>query len=97
MADHTRAERFRGADLARVADRARRSLGDDVMILHSRMVRNGGVPMVEVLAAPSFAIDQVRNRLAPRALPATLRRAAGLSGSRRSRCLGSHRVGRRAQ
>ncbi len=77
MANHTRAERFRGADLARVADRARRSLGDDVMILHSRMVRNGGVPMVEVLAAPSFAIDQVRNRLAPRALPATLRRADG--------------------
>jgi len=77
MANHTQAERFRGADLSRVADRARRTLGDDVMILHTRTVRDGGVPMVEVLAAPSFAIDHVRSRLAPSPLPATLRKADG--------------------
>ena len=40
------AERFRGADLSRVADRARRTLGDDVMILHTRTVRDGGVLLV---------------------------------------------------
>ena len=40
-------ERFRGADLSTVADRARRSFGDDVMILPTRHVRDGGVPMVE--------------------------------------------------
>jgi flagellar biosynthesis protein FlhF len=77
MANHTQAERFRGADLSRVSDRARRTLGDDVMILHTRTVRDGGVPMVEVLAAPSFAIDHVRSRLEPRPLPATLRKADG--------------------
>lgn len=77
MANHTSAERFRGADLSRVADRARRTLGDDVMILHARTVRDGGVPMVEVLAAPSYAIDAVRRQLEPQPLPTTLRKADG--------------------
>jgi flagellar biosynthesis protein FlhF len=74
---HPQAERFRGADLSRVADRARRTLGDDVMILHTRTVREGGIPMVEVLAAPSTAIDGVRSRLTPAPLPTTLRKADG--------------------
>ncbi|WP_053333970.1 hypothetical protein [Gemmatimonas phototrophica] len=77
MPNLTSAERFRGADLSRVADRARRTLGDDVMILHSRTVRDGGVPMVEVLAAPSYAIDAVRRHLEPKPLPTTLRKADG--------------------
>ncbi len=71
------AERFRGADLARVADRARRTLGDDVMILHTRTVRDGGVPMVEVLAAPSTAIDRVRAQLGPLPFPTNMRKADG--------------------
>ena len=71
------AERFRGADLARVADRARRTLGDDVMILHTRTVRDGGVAMVEVLAAPSTTIDRVRARLAPTPFPTNMRKADG--------------------
>jgi flagellar biosynthesis protein FlhF len=71
------AERFRGADLSRVADRARRTLGDDVMILHTRTVRDGGVPMVEVLAAPSTTVDRVRARLAPAPFPANMRKADG--------------------
>jgi flagellar biosynthesis protein FlhF len=71
------AERFRGADLSRVADRARRSLGDDVMILHSRTVREGGIPMIEVLAAASTDIDRVRELLEPKPFPATMRRADG--------------------
>jgi flagellar biosynthesis protein FlhF len=77
MANLTPAERFRGADLSRVADRARRTLGDDVMILHTRTVRDGGVPMVEVLAAPGYAIDNVRARLEPAPLPPSLRKADG--------------------
>ncbi len=71
------AERFRGADLSRVAERARRTMGDDVMILHTRTVRDGGLPMVEVLAAPSLAVDRVRARLEPMPLPTTMRRADG--------------------
>lgn len=70
-------ERFRGADLTQVADRARRTMGDDVMILHTRTVRDGGVPMVEVLAATSDAIDRVRARLEPDPLPTPLRAADG--------------------
>jgi flagellar biosynthesis protein FlhF len=77
MANLMPAERFSGADLSRVADRARRTLGDDVMILHTRTVREGGVSMVEVLAAPSQAIDRVRARLEAAPLPATLRKADG--------------------
>ena len=71
------AERFRGADLTRVADRARRTLGDDVMILHTRTVRDGGLPMIEVLAAPSTVIDRVRAHLEPEPFPESMRRADG--------------------
>lgn len=74
---HAPMERFRGADLSRVADRARRMLGDDVMILHTRTVRDEGVPMVEVLAAPSATIDRVRARLEPLPLPPKLRKVDG--------------------
>lgn len=73
MANYLPAERFRGADLSRVADRARRTLGDDVMILHTRTVRDGGVPMVEVLAAPSSSVDRVRTQLEPAPWPSPLR------------------------
>ncbi|MBL0173477.1 MAG: hypothetical protein IPP90_22855 [Gemmatimonadaceae bacterium] len=70
-------ERFRGADLPHVADRARRALGDDVMILHTRMVRDGGVPMVEVLATTSDVIDRLRARLEPAPFPRQMRAADG--------------------
>jgi flagellar biosynthesis protein FlhF len=70
-------ERFRGADLAHVADRARRSFGDDVMILHARTVRDGGVPMVEVMAAPAGTIDRLRERIEPKPFPSPLRRQDG--------------------
>ena len=71
------AERFRGADLSHVADRARRVFGDDVMILHTRTVRDGGVPMVEVMAAPATALDRIRQQLEPARLPSHLRRQDG--------------------
>ena len=70
-------ERFRGADLPHVADRARRALGEDVMILHTRTVRDGGVPMVEVLAATSDTIDRVRGRLEAQPFPRKMRAADG--------------------
>ncbi len=66
-------ERFRGADLSRVAAHARRAMGDDVMILHARTVMEGGNSLVEVLAAPSTAIDQARAMLEPAPLPRNLR------------------------
>ncbi|BAH37355.1 MAG TPA: hypothetical protein DGD08_01020 [Gemmatimonas aurantiaca] len=74
---HTPMERFRGADLSRVSERARRLLGDDVMIMHTRTVRDEGVPMVEVLAAAGSTIDRVRARLEPAPLPPKLRKVDG--------------------
>ena len=74
---HTPMERFRGADLSRVSERARRLLGDDVMIMHTRTVRDEGVPVVEVLAAASSTIDRVRARLEPAPLPPKLRKVDG--------------------
>lgn len=70
-------ERFRGADISHVADRARRTMGEDAMILHTRMVRDGGVPMVEVLAATSQTIDRVRERLEAAPFPVNMRAADG--------------------
>jgi flagellar biosynthesis protein FlhF len=70
-------ERFRGVDLSQVADRARRSLGDDVMILHTRVVRDGGVPMVEVMAENGTTVDRVRERLEAAPFARPLRNADG--------------------
>lgn len=70
-------ERFRGADLSHVSGRARRSVGDDVMILHTRMVREGGVPMVEIMAASAAALDRVRARLEATPFPSPLRGEGG--------------------
>jgi len=70
-------ERFRGADLSHVSERARRTLGDDVMILHTRTVRDGGVPMVEVLAATGDSVDRVRARLESRPFPTSMRNTDG--------------------
>lgn len=58
-------ERFRGADLAMVYERAKRALGEDVMLLHTRWIRDGGVPLVEVIAARTQEVDRIRRRLEP--------------------------------
>lgn len=70
-------ERFRGVDLTRVSERARKALGEDVMILNTRTVRDDGVPMVEVLAAAGATVELARERLSPDPLPRKLRRIDG--------------------
>lgn len=70
-------ERFRGADLSHVSERARRTLGDDVMILHTRTVRDGGVPLVEVLAAPASSVERMRAKLEPAPFRPGMRPADG--------------------
>jgi flagellar biosynthesis protein FlhF len=70
-------ERFRGADLTSVAARARRSFGDDVMILHTRLIRDGGVPLVEVMAASATSLDRVRSRVEAAPFPKEFRKADG--------------------
>lgn len=70
-------ECFRGADFAQVSARARRTLGDDAMILHTRTVRDDGVPRVEVLATTSATLDHVRARLSAAPFPTPMRHADG--------------------
>jgi len=70
-------ECFRGADFSQVSARARRTLGEDAMILHTRIVRDDGVPRVEVLAATSGTLDHVKDRLTSAPMPAPLRKATG--------------------
>jgi flagellar biosynthesis protein FlhF len=70
-------ECFRGADFAQVSARARRTLGEDAMILHTRTVRDDGVPRVEVLAATSGTLDHVKERLTSAPMPTPLRKANG--------------------
>lgn len=67
-------ECFRGADFSQVSARARHMLGEDVMILHTRTVRDDGVPRVEVLAAPASTLEHVQERLQSAPLPTPLRR-----------------------
>jgi flagellar biosynthesis protein FlhF len=58
-------ERFRGADLAMVYERAKRALGEDVMLLHTRRIRDGGVALVEVIATRTQEVDRIKRRLEP--------------------------------
>ncbi|MHB1310441.1 MAG: flagellar biosynthesis protein FlhF [Gemmatimonadaceae bacterium] len=57
-------EAFRGRDLTTVFHEARRSLGDDAMILHSHTVSDGMRPMIEVLAAAPTEIRRFHRLLA---------------------------------
>jgi flagellar biosynthesis protein FlhF len=72
-----RIEHFSGPDLPRVAERARRTLGEDVLILHTRTNRGGGLTAVEVLAAPPDVVARIRARLESPPLPVVLRRPDG--------------------
>ena len=70
-------ECFRGADFSQVAHRARHALGADVMILHTRTLRDEGVPFVEVLAAPAATLEHARARLEAAPLPTPMRKPNG--------------------
>lgn len=58
-----RVETFRGADVAAVSELARQALGEDVVILRSRVLRTGLARVVEIAAAEGAAIDRFRARL----------------------------------
>jgi flagellar biosynthesis protein FlhF len=76
-----RLERFRGPDLASVSKRARQSFGDDVMIVHTRIVGTDGTPMIEVTAADAGEVERFTARLTPGPLPTRRRTAAGVRPS----------------
>lgn len=58
-----RLETFRGASLARVFEDVREALGDDAMVVRTRVVREGRVHAVEVVAAKAKEVEAFRGRL----------------------------------
>jgi len=73
-----RFESFRGTDLRRVFDEARQILGDDAVIVQSRMKRDDGHVRVEVIAARATDIERLRQRLSPE--PPILQKSLGGRG-----------------
>lgn len=56
---------FAGPDLASVSFAARRALGDDAMIAHSRVVRADGAARIEVAATTAAEVERFRALLMP--------------------------------
>jgi flagellar biosynthesis protein FlhF len=56
---------FAGPDLASVSFAARRALGDDAMIAHSRVVRSDGAARIEVAATTAAEVERFRALLMP--------------------------------
>ena len=76
---------FTGPDLASVSWAARRALGDDVMVAHSRVIRENGTSRVEVAATTAGEVTRFRALLSParpRLLPEGLRPSQGQSEGR---------------
>lgn len=65
-----RVETFRGRDLQRVFAVARLALGEDAMIVSTRMLHHAGQPLVEVVAASAPDVERFQRRLEPTPLPA---------------------------
>lgn len=60
-----RLETFRGRDLASVSADVRRAFGEDAMIAHSRIVREGPRTVFEIVAADAYDIAEFRDMLEP--------------------------------
>lgn len=66
---------FRGTDIRQVTMMAEQALGDDAMIVTTRVLRTAP-PQVEVVAAPATEIERLRRRIEPTPIlrPSTERR-----------------------
>jgi flagellar biosynthesis protein FlhF len=56
---------FRGRDIQRVSRAVRAELGDDAMIVRTRIVRDAERTEVEVVAAAAAEVEELRSRVAP--------------------------------
>lgn len=63
-----RLETFRGASLVRVFEDVREALGDDAMVVRTRVLREGRLHAVEVIAAKAAEVEAFRRQLDPGAL-----------------------------
>jgi flagellar biosynthesis protein FlhF len=71
-------ESFQGSDPRHVLDDARRALGDDVLIVRSRVERRGSRTFAEVVAATPRDLEALSHRLTP--APPSLPRETGGRG-----------------
>lgn len=69
---------FRGRDLQAVSEAARRTLGDNAVILRTTTSREGRAPVVEIVAAAAAEVERFRARLERRPLPDLGRRYEGV-------------------
>lgn len=60
-----RLETFRGASLVRVFEDVREALGDDAMVVRTRVLREGRLHAVEVIAARAAEVEAFRRTLDP--------------------------------
>lgn len=58
-----RREIFRGRDMQSVSEAAERVLGEDAMIVSTRVLRDEGASWVEVVAVPASELEGLRRRL----------------------------------
>lgn len=65
-----RLETFRGPDLGSVSARATAALGDDAMVVRTRVLRQGDATTVEVTVADGREMERLRRQLQPAPLPA---------------------------
>jgi flagellar biosynthesis protein FlhF len=64
-----RLETFKGRDLSTVCAEARKAIGDDALIVHSRASREGGRTWIEVTAADPRDVSSFMRLLTPESLP----------------------------
>lgn len=72
-----RLETFRGVALNRVFDSVREAMGEDAMIVKTRVIRDGRVAEVEVTAVLAREVEEFRQRLEPGPFEAPKPRAEG--------------------
>ncbi|MEX0912890.1 MAG: hypothetical protein WD737_10505 [Gemmatimonadota bacterium] len=59
---------FKGSDIKKVSLAAQAALGEDAMIVRTRVIRSRNMPQVEVVAAAAGDVQRLRRRLEPRTL-----------------------------
>lgn len=68
---------FRGPELQRLLDAARRALGEDALVVQTRQIQLAGTRVLEVVAARGVELERFRARLEPEPLVLPVARRRG--------------------
>jgi flagellar biosynthesis protein FlhF len=60
---------FKGSDITKVSLAAQAALGEDAMILRTRVIRSRPSPLVEIVAVAATDVERLRRRIEPKPLP----------------------------